>query len=410
MIGTLDEPSWLRHIRLLAAFGLLTYLASHFFPGSSKTIFYLLVAIPSIVLAVDLRHLLQGTHRVSASVLLLFVTYFALSSLWSSEGQIVGGMKLALCVIALMLATHSTMSLRQDSPSLIRGFILMVGTIAVGLYCAAFIGKAVVAAGYTELLAPRYTLRMLIGSGDNNPINTAIYFGVIALAAWETFPQAHSWKRFGLLFLIVGCIALMFLTQSRGPFLSLAIVLFTFSILRRHRDDLVLWGAVAVAGLIAVAYFDLIPAITDRAVSPNYRGEIWRHSLALIKDNLYFGQGLGDSADIPISVDNGDIAIVGHSHSSILETFRVGGITGGLLFLAMVLSIIRQSLKKGIECWFFVLWLAFGLLCLSTNGRLPFIRPSIEWFAFWIPLFFIAFAPTAATAESYETGRPSGWI
>lgn len=400
MIGTLDGSSWVRRIRLLVALGLLSYLASHYFLGSSKTFFYSLVAIPSVVLAMDLRHLLQGTQRTSVSMVLAFVTYFALSALWSADGQLVNGTKLALSVICLMLAVHSSMCLRPDSPSLIRRFILIVGSVAACLYCLAFIGKAAGAvgaagaAGYADILSPRYTLRALTGSGDNNPINTAIYFGVITLAAWETFPQTHAWKKLGLLLLMGSCIALMFLTKSRGPFLSLAVVLFAASILRRHRDDLVIWGGVATAGLTALTYFDLIPVIMDRAASPNYRGEIWQHAIELIKDNLFFGQGLGESADIPIAAGSGGAVIVGHSHSSILETFRVGGLVGGTLFLALVFSITRQWLKKRTESWFFVLWLAFGLLCLSTNGRLPLIRPSIEWFAFWIPLFFIAFTPT----------------
>ena len=347
----------------------------------------------------DLRCLLQDQHRISVLLVLAFEGFFAMSSLWSVDGKIIDGLKLALSVICLMVAVHSTMNMRSDSAAWIRRIILIAGSCAAVFYCVLFISKVLVSGDYAAVLSTRHTLRTLSGIGDSNPINTAIYFGVIALAAWWTFPQHRPWTKLGLLLVMGACVALMFLTQSRGSFLSLIVVLSTLSIFRRHRDDMILWGIVVTTSMAVVLWFDLIPSIVDRAGSPNYRAGIWLHAIEAIKDNLLFGQGLGDSADIPIPVENYGVVTVSHSHSSILETFRVGGLVGGSVFLVMIFAIARRSLKNNPECCFFVLWLFFGLLCLSTNGRLPLRRPSIEWFALWIPLFFALFTPIEATAD-----------
>ena len=123
----------------------------------------------------------------------------------------------------------------------------------------------------------------------------------------------------------------------------------------------------------------------------------------LSKENPYFGQGLGTSAEIPV-VGHGRDFVVGHSHSSILETFRVGGITGGLAFLVMIFCNLRTTVQASDERRFFLFWLLFGTLCLSTNGRLPIIRPSVEWFAFWIPMF-LASLTHATTTTNATLGR-----
>lgn len=382
--------------RRIVAFGLLAYFASFYFLGSTaqKTLFYVLVAAPSLILFLDFPQLLRREHGVPTLFVLGFVTYFALSSLWSSDGQLANGLKLALCITCLLLAVHSTMGMRSDSGILLQRFILIVGTCAACLYILFFIGEAFRTPDHSTILSSRYTLRMLSGQGDGNPINSAIYFGVAVLAAWWVFPHTRPLERLGLLVSIGASMAIMFISQSRGPFLSLILVLALISTLRRSRDDLVLWGIVSMAGLAAVVGLNLIPQILDRAGTPNYRLEIWRYAVELIKANLFFGQGLGQSADIPFSVDGHGVVTVGHSHSSVLETFRVGGLVGGFSFLAMVLVIASRAVKLNRGNSFFVFWLVYGLLCLATNGRLPFIRPSIEWFAFWVPLFLALFSPT----------------
>lgn len=376
------------HIRLLAGIGMLSYLGSFFFlsSGAQKTLFYIVVAIPGLLLVRDLRYLLQQGKNTAVVSFLLVVSYFALSSLWSDNGDLLRGVKVAACLVCLLLVTNATVRLRPDSATLIRQFILVVGTIAVGFYCIAVAGKIVSSGHFAVVLTQRHSLRTIGGIGDSNPINGAIYLGVVILAAWWAFPNSRPLGKLGLLVLMASGTGLMFLTQSRGPFLSLIVTLFAVALARRHRDDFMLWGFALVAGVASAFYLNLVPTIVERANAPNYRLGIWFQAIELIKENLYFGQGLGQSADIPVAGDSLEF-VVSHSHSSILETFRVGGIAGGLGFLLMLFFNARIQPTTNDERRFFLFWLFFGILCLSTNGRLPFLRPSVEWFALWIPLF-----------------------
>jgi O-antigen ligase len=286
------------------------------------------------------------------------------------------------------------MNMRRDSGILLCRFVVIIGACAICLYSYLAIREAISSGG---LSAVRYSLRGLSGIGDSNPINTAIYFGVIALASWYLFPLCCPLNKIGLIVLLAGSVSLMFLTQSRGPLISLVITLFCISVLRRRRDDLFLWGIALVAFISSVLFLDIIPSIIERANANNYRLEIWSRVASLIKENIFFGQGLGGPTDISF-LANGRELIVSHSHSSIIETFRVGGLVGGFIFIAMVFLNTRPEAND--ERLFFLSWLVFGLLCLSTNGRLPFIRPSIEWFAFWIPLFFTVFTPDGARGST----------
>jgi hypothetical protein len=65
---------------------------------------------------------------------------------------------------------------------------------------------------------------------------------------------------------------------------------------------------------------------------------------------------------------------------------------GGVLFLAMLAFMLNRVTLKS-PAFFALLWLIYGVLCLSTNGRLLLIRPwQIECLAFWIPLLCLHFS------------------
>jgi hypothetical protein len=83
--------------------------------------------------------------------------------------------------------------------------------------------------------------------------------------------------------------------------------------------------------------------------------------------------------------------VVTHSHSSLFEAFRTGGLLGGVLLIAMTLLLVRHSLRHPAG-YFFLLWFIYGAICLSTNGRTLIVKPSVEWIAFWIPLFLVYFS------------------
>jgi O-antigen ligase len=384
--------------RKWAATGFLVFLASSFFLGGSrqKTVFYMLVAVPSLLLFVRFGSLLRENIRPVISVL-AFMTYFSLSSLWSGEASesLEDALKFSLSILCLMLGAEAVSG--RFSPDVIARFIVWVGAAAACFYTAMilWIGHEPVA-----LLTARSSFQSLSGWGVSNPISSAIYLGVSTLAAWWVIPNRSRSIQLGLVLLIVINVVLLFLTKSRGPMLALFITLLLLSLYRRSREDILLLVAGCLGVLVIMFSADIFSIVMQRATAPNYRMEIWGQALEQVRKNLAFGQGFGHNANIEI-LENVSVT---HAHASVLEIFRVGGLIGGSLFLGVLYFFTKDSVsnRRGM---FFLLWLIFGLLCLSTNGRMVLSRPSIEWFCFWMPLFLLYFSMQYKSVETLEAER-----
>ena len=184
---------------------------------------------------------------------------------------------------------------------------------------------------------------------------------------------------------------------------ALVLTLGLISLWRRRTEDLLLWVGLAAIGAGAVVWLDLGSIIADRASAPNYRMEIWASSLELISAHPFFGQGFGESANITIRPG----VAVTHSHSTMLEFFRVGGLIGGVLCAAFLWASF-SPLRAGKQAsWFFLFWFVYGLGCLSTNGRLPLSHPSIEWFSFWLPLFLSLLGSAEQRYSMFSSTSPA---
>lgn len=371
--------------RLWAVIGFFIYLISIYFLDSSqqKTIFYLVCALPGLLLFPRFLVLLRQLRWPVLSVF-AFLIYFSLSALWSGSEAVKDAVKFSLYILCLLLCIEAVMRSGERSAERVICFFIILGGISAIFYFAVLMLRG---SDFSLLLAGRFSLKELSGWGEDNPISSAVYFGVPVLAAWWMLPDVRWPKRIALACVIVLCVALMFISKSRGPMLSLWITLGAISLYRRDKVDLYLWGSVLLFSFGLLIFTDVWSILHARLEQPNYRSGIWMNALSIIQENFWLGQGFGRSVEIPMS--NG--STVTHSHSSVIEVFRVGGVIGGCLFGVMLLLCLGRLFPKDSAGWFFASWILFGLLCLSTNGRLPLGRPAIEWFCFWIPLFFTLF-------------------
>ena len=383
--------------RRWAATGFVVFLASSFFLASSrqKTVFYMLVAVPSLLLFVRFGSLLRANIRPMLTVL-AFLAYFSLSSLWSGEASesLEDALKFSLSILCLMFGVEAASS--RFSPDAMTRFIVWIGAAAACFYVVMILWKG---PGLAALLTGRNSFQSLSGWGVSNPISSAIYLGVSVLAAWWLLPNKSRYIQLGLALLIVVSMLLLFLTKSRGPILALFATLLLLSLCRRSREDILLLIAGGLAALTVMITTDIFSIIMQRATEPNYRMEIWVQALEQIRQNPAFGQGFGHNANIEIMAN----VSVTHAHASVLEIFRVGGLIGGGLFLSVLYFFSKDSVSNR-RGTFFLLWLIFGLLCLSTNGRIVLSRPSIEWFCFWMPLFLLYFSMRYESAGDVRGG------
>jgi hypothetical protein len=373
--------------------GFLVYLCTWFFLRSSqqKTFFYLLLVLPALCLLPRLKLLARAHSGVLLSLVLL-LGYFSISAYWGS-GAFKEALKISAFIMLLWLAIEASMH-RMDERFLAL-FMTLVGGIAV---LAHGLALALSDASLAEILARRYALKSLWGEGNGNPIDSAVIMGVSIVSAWYLFP-GRKWRAQLLLGLVMlGAFALMLITQSRGPILALGIALLGMILMRRSRGDLLLLSLVCLLGGASLFLTDFHEFVDIRLEQPDYRFEIWAQSLGQFKNHFWIGQGFHTRANIPIQEGGVVIQIVSHAHMSILEMFRVGGVIGGGLFFLMLFMVFK-GLRPRQTGLFFLTWLVYGLLCLSTNGRLLVILPwRIEFFEFWIPLFLLYFC-------THENGR-----
>lgn len=376
-----------------AAFGLTLYLVSFYVLDSSaqKTLFYIAVGLPGLLLFFRLWPMFRE-HRAALSWLLVLLAYLSLSSLWGDRSELVEALKYSLYLLCLMIAIDAAYRSGVRQNHVITG-LLVIGALAA---CAYWVSTLAHIERLGDLAGGRYSLYRLVGWGENNPINSAIVFGLTVLTAWWIFPAVGRVRQLILLVLILLCTGLMFVTKSRGPLLALTLTLGLVSLCRKRREDLLLWSVVAVAATVAVVSFDLGKIISDRASAPNYRLEIWSSSLDLFAEQPLWGQGFGKSAEIAIRPG----VVVTHSHSTMLEFLRIGGGLGGLLCALVLWSSFRTLGSIRQADLFYLFWFIYGVACLSTNGRLPLSRPSIEWFAFWLPLLLSIFLPAQGIPDT----------
>ncbi|MGK9066716.1 O-antigen ligase family protein [Stutzerimonas chloritidismutans] len=376
--------------------GLFLYLAAFYFLDSSgqKTLFYLLVGIPGLLLVPRLLELYR-LKSVELITLGAFLIYMSATSLWSGTSTIDDALKYSMYLMCLLLVIDA--AARQDiTVDHVLNWLLVVGAAAAVVYAIALFGRLDNSA---NLALGRFSFEKMAGWGDDNPISSAIVLGLTVLIAWWRFPVSARGKQVLLVILMLLCFVMILLTKSRGPLVALGGVLALMSLYRRAREDLVLWASLIFFAAVGLVLFDLAGPLAERFAQPNYRMDIWSAAFSQIESDILIGQGFGRDADIMIRPG----VVVTHSHSSFIEIVRVGGLLGGALAVALLWAVFVRRDALPAATGIFIFWFVFGIGCLSTNGRLPLIRPTIEWFAFWLPLLLtLRFSPQRFILNSRE--------
>ncbi|MCL2022691.1 MAG: O-antigen ligase family protein [Betaproteobacteria bacterium] len=368
-------------------FGFFVYLGA-FFILEEKNIIYpfrFFVVLPIALLCIISRFkCVQDKHAVF--ICLTFLGYLAMTSLWGS-GKFWEASRYTFFIICLMLST-AVVSQRFSENSVLK-FIIGMGLVTAIFYIVAIFLSGRDLMDFVNL---RFNFHEINGWGNNNAIESAAIIGVPVIAAWYFFPGKECHVKLMLITTIILCFVLMFVTKSRGPILSVIMVLFCIVLFRREKSDYLLFFLFfALAGLALLSVNNLGDIIVSRFEVESYRIVIWRGTWELFGDHWLFGQGYRMPTGIMLDAINIPV-MAAHAHNTFFEVLRIGGIVGGVLFIFMFCSMVRFSyIHSGNR--FYLLWLFFGVLCMATNGRLPLIKPTgIEFFEFWLPVFLFYFS------------------
>jgi len=361
----------------LAFIGILVYLSGFYFldSGKCRLLFYIFVFLPALGLFAYSNQLFKK-NLLPVCSFLIFMAYFILSASWG-EGRWYHVFKDALLIFCLILAIWS--NTQRFSQDFITKFHVTIGGIFVCYYFYSIFVANI-------LVSNRFVFKDLIRYGSDNPIDCANVLGVVMLSAWWLLPNKKIWVQISLIAVMVMSFVLMLMTQSRGPIIALGITLASVVLLRRHKSYLVMLVLFGTFIMMAL-FFDNFTEIAARRIEQNnYRLAIWSQMFEVFKENWLLGQGFGIHLNT-----NTENMVFAHSHNSVLEIFRVGGITGGVIFFALLFYWLCNPISQK-KYTFFLAWFLYGILCLSTNGRMLITRPGrVEVLSFWVPLFLAYF-------------------
>lgn len=393
------------YVRNWITFGFFVYLGCFFVLSSSKILsfFLVFVVLPVLFLCLVSKFRCMQDKR-AIFICAAFLGYLSLSSLWG-EGGFFKAIRYSVCILCLMISVE-VVSQKYSANFIIKS-IIFAGFIAALSFIVVILGPG---HDLITFVMERVSLYEISRWGNKNPIDSAVIIGIPVIAAWYFFPGRKIHVQLLLIVTIILCSLFMLATQSRGPVLAVAITLLCIVLYRREKGDFFLLVLFAVLICIAFTLFNTFSdTFVDRFKQENYRLLVWHEALKLFMDHWAFGQGYGTSAKILIIPPSGSVT---HAHNTAIEILRIGGIIGGVLFVYMFVSMVRFSYIR-YRNKFFLFWLLFGLLCLSTNGRLPLVYPGdVEFFAFWLPFLLFYFqknppdSPVTGIAVAHDRVQP----
>ena len=125
--------------------------------------------------------------------------------------------------------------------------------------------------------------------------------------------------------------------------------------------------------------------LEKRGISFSFRDAIWVELLDRSLERPLFGLGLERDSRIIIP----DVDVFHHAHNSWIDILYYTGLIGLLLALWHWVLLAR-SFSRDRDILPLYLWLAYGSLCLFTNGSSLLTRPDAQWLMYWVPAGLLA--------------------
>jgi O-antigen ligase len=187
--------------------------------------------------------------------------------------------------------------------------------------------------------------------------------------------------------LIPCLLALLWLTDARGPTAGLLVAMTALAVLKLRRNDvrvIVLMLAMSIAVAAVLVFHDRLPAavsslMTDDVSTLNSRTELWAASVKYVLARPILGAGYFASRYLLVR----EFPWAGHAHNSFLEVLITTGLVGLLILLAFVFYVIKKGIKTRSP-----LLLGVTVYCLIQGMMNPLIfNPGLAMFVLTIAVF-----------------------
>lgn len=371
--------------------GILLVLTSMMWAGEKQLfqqLFYVFLALPGVILALNDRNLVTALIRSPVFIAFLcFATYFSISISWSgTDESALSLLKRPLYVLCLFFAFSGVAMRRPDRFKAVLQLSAIIAVVAAGMQLALFLisdnGDRL--AGYGAL---------------HNPLLTSHVFGFF-LALWIAY-----WircKQFILPSAILAVAvlgALILATGSRTPLVAITATILWLGLMTGDRRGAIAFGVLVLTGTAILLLWP--EAVAQRGFS--YRPQIWADAIRQAMEYPVLGHGYNH--DLRIHIEG-----IGYPfwdpHNMTLSVFYQGGALGLICWAGLFTSALFLSWKgrKVPMVFAFSATIVYGLVAGMTEGGSFLSRPKEHWFLLWIPFALL----TAATLRMQENKWADG--
>lgn len=360
-----------------------------------------------------IRLFMDKSMKFRVNILDYFVVLFAIVLLYSSISSYTPGnstfaLLIHMAFIVFYFVLVNTVKTRQQLYTLIALLVISTTiTSLYGLYQLKTVGATSEAWVDTTLFED---IKARVGSTFENPNVLGEYLVlIIPVAVAMLWGQKGWFSRLMTLGLAAIMLVCLVYTYSRGAYIGLMLAFAMFAVLRDRR-----FVILGVIGLIMLP-FVLPPSVINRFTSignlsdtsSSYRISVWLGSLKLAKDYWLSGIGLGlEPFKLIYPKYSLNAAYAHHSHNIYIQLLIETGITGFMMFLAMMVVYYKTLLAgffraKDSFTSTFMIAIASGMVGYLAQGMVENI-----WYnnrvlmTFWVMLAFGMVAKALITKDN----------
>jgi len=308
-----------------------------------------------IALVVWLIDVLRQRSRViltsSTLILIIFIAWAAITLLWAEDltigWNVLQRYVLRLILFLLLLVNEIKTNKNLDG---------LMNTLALsGVLMVVVSGVTVLTQGYSS------GARLSVLDVNENGLGIYLLISLQGVLWWASRPSKHNnaIKKWLAAIFFFTCIGLIGLSGSRGSAISLAVTLSAFLIWKPTRS----WG---ILGFVIIGLAIIVAPIVFSTTIARFLGTtgeaalggretLWSAGLALIKDHLMVGVGIGNSPSqlIPYLVGSiGGISLKLLSfaatpvHNPVMAIWAETGFLGLLIYLGVFVSSIISFVRQ----------------------------------------------------------------
>ena len=312
---------------------------------------------------------------------LLFIMYLLATLIWGHKGNSSDYMHIFIRSLSVLVFYALTMELSlSDKWFMDRVFTIMIWASLLGTLIYIFVFH----------YPFRYPPMRLNDIGVlRNAIQAGSTFGMILIILYySVLGEKRFWANSLYILSFVSLLAIVLLTQSRGPLMALFLAFLVGSFMSRDSKMLIILLCMALGVVLFLSSGEgfLYDMIITRGTSN--RLYIFQCVIDKIQEKFILGHGILLKFSCVLS--NG--TVIPHPHNLYLSIWLYGGLVG----LSLLILLLAKGLWQGYlyfirerNCMY-VVWIIYTSICVFTGNHNVIISPHPIYLFFWMPFGFLS--------------------